>query len=506
MEIHVEQGSVTETQSALLAVNLFEGVESPGGATGAVDRALGGLISELIAEGDIKGKLEEVTILYTQGKLPARRVAVVGLGPREKFDLDGVRRASGSLLKRARDAGIKAYHTVVHGAGAGGLQVADCAQAMAEGAILASYGYRQFKTDKADAAPVERMALVEMDPGKIAPIQEGVRRGEVFAGATVAARDLASGPPNLITPQHLAERAQELAARYGLSCELFGPEEMAQQGMGAILAVGQGSVNPPRLIVLRYEGDPGSDRLLGLVGKGITFDSGGISIKPAEHMDRMKYDKSGAAAVLGAMQGIAELKLKANVLAVVGAAENLPSATAYRPGDIVKAFNGKTIEIVNTDAEGRLVLADAVAYAVKQGARELVDVATLTGGVVVALGTGGAGIMGNDEALIQQLREAGDRAGERLWPLPLWEDFLAEQVRSQFADMKNSGGRYGSASIGAHFIAQFVGDARWAHLDIAGTAWADKDLPHLARSYLPRGATGFGTRLLLEFVQRRAEV
>jgi len=241
------------------------------------------------------------------------------------------------------------------------------------------------------------------------------------------------------------------------------------------------------------------------VGKGITFDSGGISIKPSEHMDRMKYDKSGAAAVLGAMQGIAELKVKANVLGVVGAAENLPSGSAYRPGDIVTASNGKTIEIISTDAEGRLVLADALAYAVKQGVTALVDLATLTGGVVTALGTGGAGIMGNDEALIQQLREAGDRAGERLWPLPIWEDYLWEQVKSEFADIKNSGGRAASPSVGAIFLSQFVGKLPWAHLDIAGTAWVDTDVSYLPKSYIPRGSTGFGTRLLLEFVSRWAQ-
>lgn len=505
MEILVQQGSVTEVQTPLLVVNLFEGVKTPGGATGAVDGALGGLISQLIADGEIKGKLEEVTLLHTLGKLPAARVAIVGLGPREKFGLEAIRRASGSILKRARDAGIGSLHTVVHGAGAGGLAADECVQAMVEGAILASYGYRQFKTVEPEPAPVERMVLVEMDAGKIPAIEEGIGKGRIFAEATVTARDVAAGPPNLVTPEFLADRAQRLAAQYGLQCQVLGPEEMEALGMGAILAVGQGSVHSPRMISIRYVGDPDSDRTLGIVGKGITFDSGGISIKPAENMDRMKYDKSGAAAVLGAVQGIAEMKVKANVLGVIGAAENLADARAYRPGDILRAMNGKTIEVVSTDAEGRLVLADALAHAVRQGAQTVVDLATLTGGVVVALGTGGAGVMGNDEALVQRLREAGDRAGERLWPLPIWEDYLWEQVKSEFADIKNSGGRWGSAPVGALFLSQFVGDARWAHIDMAGTAWVDKDMPYLAKSYTPRGATGFGTRLLLEFISRWAE-
>ncbi|MGE5617892.1 MAG: leucyl aminopeptidase [Sphingomonadaceae bacterium] len=504
MDILVQQGSVTEVQTPLLAVNLFEGVTVPGGATGAVDGALGGLISRLIAEGEIKGQLDEVALLHTQGRLPAARVAVVGLGPREKFDLDVIRRVSGSLLKRAQELSITSFHTIVHGAGIAGFPATDCVQAIVEGTLLASYGYRQFKSEKQPPS-VERVTFIERDAGKVPSIEEGIGLGRVYAGATTTARDLAAGPPNLVTPEYVAERAQELADRYGMRCELLGPEEMESLGMGAILAVGKGSDHPPCMALLRYEGDPGSQRLLGIVGKGITFDSGGISIKPAQDMDRMKYDKAGAAAVLGTMQGLAELEVKANVLGVIAAAENLPSGRAYRPGDIVRASNGKSIEVISTDAEGRLVLADALAHAARQGADPLVDIATLTGGVVVALGTGGAGVMGNDDALLQQLREAGDRTGERLWPLPIWEDYLWEQVRSDFADIKNSGGRYGSSPIGGLFLSQFVGNAKWAHLDIAGTAWVGSDQPSLPKSYIPKGPTGFGARLLLDFIRRRAE-
>ncbi len=504
MDILTQQGSVTEVQTPLLAVNLFEGVTAPGGAMGAVDRALGGLITQLIADGEIKGKLDEITLLHTQGKVPARRIAVVGLGARDKFNLDAIRRASGGLLKKARELRITSFHTIVHGAGAGGFDSADCAQAVVEGAILASYGYKQLKTAEQPLA-VDRMTFVEADAGKIPQIEAGARRGEIYAGATVTARDLSATPPNLMYPQLLAERAQQIAAQYGMPCELLGPEEMERLGMGAILAAGQGSDRPPRMALLRYQGDPGSQKLLAIVGKGITFDSGGISIKPTEYMDRMKYDKSGAAAVLGTMQALAELKVKTNVLGIIAAAENLPSGHSYRPGDIVRASNGKSIEVITTDAEGRLVLADALAYAEKQGADTLVDIATLTGGVGVALGTGGAGVMGNDDALIQRLREAGDRTGERLWQLPIWEDYLWEQVRSEFADIKNSGGRLGSAPVGGLFLSQFVGNARWAHLDIAATAWVDTDHPALPKSYIPKGPTGFGARLLLDFIRKGAE-
>lgn len=503
MEFLAHQGSITEVSTPLLAVNLFQGEQTPGGATAAVDRALDGLITGLISEGEIKGKLGEITIIHTQGKIPAQRVAVVGMGPREKLELDVVRRASGSLRKRAGELGAVEYHTILFGTGAGGLGVADSAQAMVEGAVLAGYGYREFKGSDPD--PVERMTLVEFAHERIMAVPAGIERGRIMAEAACTARDLAAAPPNLATPEFLAERAQIIAGQSGLECQVIEPEEMERLGMGALLAVGAGSVHPPRMIVMRYQGDPASKELLALVGKGITFDSGGISIKPAENMDRMKYDKSGAAAVIGAMQGIAALKPKVNILGIAVSAENLPGATAYRPGDIVRAMNGKTIEVISTDAEGRLVLADALSYAVVQGATAIVDLATLTGGVAVALGTGGAGIMGNDDGLIAALREAGDRAGERLWQLPIWDDYLWEQVRSEFADIKNSGGRFGSSPVGGLFLSLFVGEVPWAHLDIAGVAWVDKDKPSLPKSYIPRGPTAFGTRLLLEFILNRSE-
>ncbi len=505
MEILAQQGLVTEVETPLVAVNIFEGVTRPGGATAAVDGALGGLISQLIADGEIKGKLNEVTIIHTSGKLKSSRVAVVGLGKQEKFGLDAIRRASGSLFKKVRNLNLGSFYSVVHGAGAGGLSPTECTQAMVEGAVLASYGYRQFKTMDPARGEVERMTLVEMDASKLTQIEEGIRLGQIFAAAAVTARDVAAAPPNLGTPEYVAGRARELATRYGLECRVLGPDEMQQMGMGAIMAVGQGSVHPPRMVALTYKGDPDSQKLIGLVGKGITFDSGGISIKPSQNMDRMKYDKSGAAAVLGAMQGIADLKPKANVLGVMALAENLPGGNAFRPGDIITAMNGKTIEVISTDAEGRLVLADALAYAVRQGADPVVDLATLTGAVVTALGTGGAGVMGNDDALMRQLQDAGDRAGERLAPLPMWDEYLWEQVKSEFADIKNSGGRQAGAQVGALLLSLFVDKAKWAHLDIAGVAWIDSDQVVASRSYLPKGATGFGVRLLMEFVQKQSE-
>src|SRR5450756_2504272 len=278
MDISIEQGSVTDIATPLLAVNLFEGVAIPGGATGAMDRALGGLISQMIADGEFKGKLEEVAVIHTMGKIPAQRVAVVGLGSQDKFGLEAIRRASGAVLKKARELKIKSYHTVVHGAGSGGMESAGCAQAVVEGAVLASYGYREFKSGDEENGAVERMSFVEMDAGKVAQIERGVARGKAFTLANTAARDLSAAPSNIAPPEYLAERARQLAAQYGLDCRVMGPEEMEKLGMGAILAVGQGSVHPPRMIALKYLGDPGSQRLLAIVGKGITFDTGGISV------------------------------------------------------------------------------------------------------------------------------------------------------------------------------------------------------------------------------------
>ncbi|MBI4320800.1 MAG: leucyl aminopeptidase [Chloroflexi bacterium] len=504
MKITVRRVAITETDTPLAVVGVFEGEDRPSGVAGAVDAALGGLIAQLIADREISGKPNEVTVIHTQGKLPARRVAVVGLGKRAEFTLDMIRQASASAALKARDLNLVGYATIAHGVGASGLGTEECGRALAEGAVLALYRYEQFKK-RTDDTPgdIEEMVMVEPDVRHIAGLEKGARRGEIAANSTNLARDLSNGPPNIITPSYVADKASSLAQELGFACEVLELEDLRRKGMGAILAVGEGSAHPPCLVIMRHQGAPGSAKILAAVGKGITFDSGGLCIKPADAMSNMKHDMSGAAAVLGFVDAAARLKLPANVLGVMALAENLPSSTSYRPGDILTAYNRKTIEVLNTDAEGRLVLSDALAYAVERGASTVIDLATLTGACVVALGTVASGIMGNDEAAIELVRKAGERSGERVWQLPLWKQY-GEQIKSDVADVKNIGGRWAGVITAAYFLSNFVGDTPWVHIDIAGTAYIyTSDQPYLAkdRPYLPTGATGVGVRLLLDLVE-----
>lgn len=499
MKVTIACESVTTIEVPLLVVNLFEGVTQPTGATGAIDSAMGGLISSLIADKEITGKLNEVTVFPSLGRIPAQRVAVVGLGKKEDLTVDRVRQAAGSAARRAQQLKVPRFATIAHG-GQAGLSPIESAQATVEGSALATYRYLRFKTEKEDLPQaIDEMVVVERDQSKIGQLEQGARRAQIVAESATLARDLVNGPGNLVTPTYLADQARQAAARSGFECEVLGPEQMRALKMGALLGVAQGSAQPPRLIVMRYRGAGADAKTLAIVGKGITFDSGGISIKPGEHMEEMKDDMSGGAATIGAMQAIANLKLPVNVIGLVPATENLPSGTAYKPGDVLTAMNGKTIEVINTDAEGRIVLADALAYAVEQGADALVDVATLTGACVIALGHVASGAIANNDNLAAALIAAGERTGERVWRLPAWDDYK-EQIKSDIADVKNTGGRPGGAITGGLFLSYFIADKPWLHLDIAGTAWTDKDLP-----YIPKGATGIGVRLLVEFAEQWAK-
>jgi leucyl aminopeptidase len=513
MELTAVKGDVTEIETAALIINLYAGVESPGGATGAVDRALGGQIGELIGDGEITGRREEVTIIHTNGRLPARRVLVLGLGKKEQCDLEAVRKAMGVATRRLLEHRITRFHTILHGGGGtgaaavDGADTRDLAQALAEAAVLAGYRDDRYKTvepeeepggqDKRKKAALESITVVESDGRKIAPIRRGLDTGGRIAQAVNYTRDLGNMPPNEMTPARLGEQARALAEEHGLECEIMTAKELRKHGMGGILGVGQGSMNEPRLIVLRYHGGRKTARPTAIVGKAITFDTGGISIKPSANMEEMKFDKMGGCAVLGILKAAALLKLKVNLIGVVPSAENMPGGKAYRPGDILTSYSGKTIEIINTDAEGRLVLADALAWASEQEPREILDLATLTGACVVALGPHATGVFG-DEEMVARLKQVGTRTGDRAWPLPIYEEH-ADDMKSQVADIKNSGGRWGGACTAAAFLKFFVGEGiPWAHLDIAGTAWVTK-----ARSYEPVGATGSGVRLVTEYLAAR---
>ncbi len=480
MRITVTTGDPLTTATELLVLALWE--EEP----------LASPLTDLIEPGDWSGKAKQTLLIYPRGALPARRALLIGLGKRSSPDLDQVREVAALATQRARELKVERFAFALP-------VVPDqtpetVAAAIAEGSLLGGYRFLEYKSDlkPEDRREVDELTLVApVDAAEEAA--RGVARGGAVARGVNLARDLANLPPNDLTPARLAERARELAAAFDLPITVLGPAEMREQGFGGILAVGQGSVNEPRFIAIDYGVQYAGAPTICLVGKGMTFDSGGISIKPAENMDAMKMDMSGAAAVLGALHAIAEMQLPLHVVALIGAAENMPGGSAYRPGDILKTLSGKTIEVLNTDAEGRIVLADALAYAQRYNPSAIIDLATLTGAIGVALGPHAIGLFANDDALAQRLLRAGEAAGERAWQLPLWQPYR-EMVKSEIADVRNTAGRQGGAITAAAFLNAFVGDYPWVHLDIAGTAWTDAK----PKAYQPKGATGVGVRLLLQ--------
>jgi leucyl aminopeptidase len=469
-------------------------------AAKAVDDALGGLISKMCANGEVKANLGELNTIHTLGKLAAERVVIVGLGPHQTLGTDTLRRASAIAARHLQHTGAHEIAFALNWRGSG-IDEIPGAQAQAEGALLGLYSFRKYQQadDNSNGRGVTGIKLLS-DNTDEAALNQAIERGRAFAEATNFARDMVNEPPNVLTPTELANRASAMAKQFGLECDVLDRPQMQELGTGGLLGVAQGSAEPPKFIILRYRGAPrNKDNGMALVGKGITFDTGGISIKPAERMHEMKGDMSGAAAVIGAMQIIGALKPAVNVTALIAATENMPGGTAYRPGDILRIMNGKTIEIINTDAEGRLVLADALSYAVKAGLSPIIDVATLTGGIVVALGSVMSGMFCNDEQLSKEIIAAGKAAGEKFWPMPLDEEY-AELIQSDIADIKQTGGRGASPVTAAKILENFVGDTQWAHLDIAGTNYIDTKKPHQEK-----GATGFAVRTLAELALRRSE-
>ncbi|MDP6775971.1 MAG: leucyl aminopeptidase, partial [Candidatus Latescibacteria bacterium] len=397
MDISVATGDILEQDADGIVLNLFEGIDTPGGATGAADRALNGAVTALISGGDFTGKYKQTAVLYPQDGVAAKRLLLVGLGKQDAFTLDRVRGASGVAAKLGRDLGVKHLASIVHGGGAGGLEIVDAAQATVEGTLLGTYQFRPYKTGEEDETKaLERLTLVEFDAAKQGEVEQGALTGQIISEGVCLARDLASHPANEMTPTILAERTSEMARSTGLLCEIWDAARMESEGMRTILAVARGSAEPPRFIVLEHRGAKPEDAPVVLAGKGITFDSGGISIKDSDGMWDMKFDMSGAAAVIGAMQAMARLDLPVRTVGIVAASENLPDSRALKPGDIIRSMLGKTIEIRSTDAEGRLVLADAMAYAARLDPAAVIDLATLTGACVVALGHEASGLMSND--------------------------------------------------------------------------------------------------------------
>ena len=494
MEIKVIAGNMANIKASAIIVNFVEGIERLDGDIATIDKALDGAISQLISQGEIKGKLNEITIIHSLGKLPAARVVVAGLGKQPALSQDKVRGVVAETCRFLRQKGIDSIATVAQGAGIAGISLETAVQAVTEGALLGVYSFRRHITKEAEYGEIKELTIVEPDETKLPLLEQACYEGRVLAEATNLARDMVNEPANHMTPSHMAEIAAKLAESYRLELSVLEQEQMQELGMGALLGVSQGSQQPPKLIVLHYKGGDSTQLDVALAGKGVTFDSGGISIKPSEGMGEMKGDMAGGAAVMAAISAIAQLKPKINVAAIIPATENLPSGNALKPGDILTAMNGKTIEIISTDAEGRLILADALSYTKKLDAKHMIDVATLTGACRVALGDVCSGAFGNNQELIDRVIAAGAEAGEPIWQMPMYEEYK-EQNRSDVADIKNVGGRYAGAITAAQFLAEFVGDTPWVHLDIAGTSVSDKE-----RAYLVRGATGVPVRTLVNLV------
>ncbi len=494
MNVIVEQGSIEKTTADTMIVNLFEGTPEPGGATGAVDQALHGAIRELISNGDFKGKQKEMVVLYPRGALPAKRVILLGLGKREKFDVEVIRQVASAGIRRARELNAQSVATVVHGGGEGGVSPELAAQATVEGSILGLYRYDALQNAEERPKDPQELRLVEFATEKIESVRQGAQLAERICQGVQLARDLVNMPPNMATPKKMAEVAAQIADDHHMNVFVGDRQWAESQKMGAFLAVAKGAGEEPQFIVLEHAPSQSNLGTLVIIGKGITFDTGGISLKPGEKMEEMKCDMAGAAAVLGAMKVVGLLNLPLHVVCLAPCTENMPDASAYHPADVIFASNGKSIEIISTDAEGRLILADALVYAHRYQPKAVVNLATLTGACVIALGANvAAGLFSNDDALRQKLLDSAEITHERLWPLPLYEDY-SRKIKSDVADIKNSGGRNGGVGTSAAFLKEFV-SYPWAHIDMAGMALSDKD-----EGYIQKGGTGFGVRLLVQLL------
>ena len=492
MNVNVTVGDFKSAAVDALVIGVFEGEES--GRSGIVqmaDEALDGALRRLIDLGDFEGKHKQTAILYTKDAITAPRLAVVGMGKSDEFDAEKAREAAGEIACQLRDLGVKTIAILTPSDAP-----PEMIQAATEGSLLALYQFNQHKTEGLDdVKELDTITFLISDEDGKSPLEKAVVLGSAIARGTTLARDLSNQPGNQLTPTILAKKAQEVAEATGLKCEVFDLAELKEKGFGTLVAVAQGSQEEPRFITLEYIPEGGERETVVFVGKGITFDTGGISLKPGKGMEEMKHDMSGAAAVLGAMQVIGNIKPDLHVVGLIAASENMPSGTAIKPGDVVTSYSGKTVEIINTDAEGRLVLADALGYAGRYEPQAVIDLATLTGAVIVALGNFTAGMMGTNQDVMNRLQAAGEKTHERVWQLPLWDDY-DEQIKSDTADVKNVGDGTAGTIAGAVFLKKFAEGYPWVHLDIAGTAWDMK-----GSSYVPKTASGFGVRLLVQLAQ-----
>ena len=498
MLIDIKQGNILDIEADLMIVNLFEGVKAPGGATGAVDKALGGAISQLIELGDCSGKLGETTLLYTHGALPTPRVLVVGLGEATSFDGKQARVAAAKAIRAAKNAKARQVTTITHGAGIGDMDPIDAAQALVEATLLESYEMPADRSATEDRPTIESVTIVEFDADNIPLLETGAQIGRIIAESAMFARDLAATPSNIATPTYIANKAVAMAQEVGLESHVMDWGEMEELGMNILLAVAKGSDEPPKFVILEHN-KARADELptIVFVGKGVTFDTGGYSLKRTDGMWQMKYDMSGAANVLGILRAAALLDLPLHVVGLTPLVENMINGHAQKPGDVYKGMTGKTMEVISTDAEGRMILADALAYAGRYKADAVIDQATLTGAISIALGAQAAGLFTEEDDLKTRLLAAAEATGERVWPMPMYDEYK-DYIKSDFADVKNSTApnRFAGVSTSAKFLQHFIEDYPWAHLDIAGVSWTKKPRP-----MYPKGAAAFGVRLLVQMLR-----
>lgn len=493
MQVRIVHDAPTDVRAGALVVPVFSD-EPLSGAAAAADRALSGALSEIVKSGEMKGKMCEHALVHAKDR-PFHRLLALGLGDRSSFEPSVLARYAGAAVRILGQRGVEEIAIALPDDVSKDARAS--AAAIAQGAIAGSFETTIYQEQPESPLATQSVAVVAGDAA-VDALEAGVQRGTVIGDAVNFARRLAITPANDMTPTHLAREAKSAAKEAGVQIEVHDADWARAQGMGSFLSVAQGSAQPPAFIVMRYNGNPSDKQLLALVGKGITFDTGGISIKPAERMEDMKYDMSGGAAVIAAMCAIGKLKPKLNVVGIVPATENMPGGRATKPGDVVKAMNGKSIEIINTDAEGRLILADALCYANSIGATRIVDAATLTGACVIALGHVAAALISNDDELADQVLAAAKPTGERYWRMPLFDEY-GQQMKSDIADLKNTGGRDAGTLTAAAFLKAFVGTTPWVHLDIAGTAYLDR-----GSAWSAKGPTGVPVRAFLALVERLA--
>jgi leucyl aminopeptidase len=493
MQVRISTDAAASIATGALVLPVFSDKQLDGVAHD-VDALTGGALADVLASGEIAGKPNELALVHAKGS-SFRRVALIGLGDRAKFTPAALAKFAGTAVRALGKRNIDALAFVLPAEAGADTRLA--ASAIAEGAITATFDTTTYRTEP-DSPVVTSDVQLLAGAFDIPELEAGVHRGSVLGAAINATRLMALTPGNDMTPTHLANRARELGAEAGLTVDVLDEAQMEAKGMGSLLGVSRGSAEPATLSVMTYRGDPESSEILALVGKGLTFDTGGISLKPPTDMHEMKYDMSGGAGVIGAMYAIGKLKPKLNVIGVIPSSENMPGSRAVKPGDILRAMNGKTIEVINTDAEGRLILADALCYARELGATKIVDCATLTGAVVVALGHAASAVVSNDDAFTATFLDVVKDVGERYWRLPLYDDW-DRQIKSDIADLKNTGGRPAGTLTAAAFLKNFVADVPWIHLDIAGTAYLDNASPYLAK-----GPTGTPVRAFVALAEALA--